>query len=374
MTHSTPEDFLLGEWLSWSPQSLSPSSWNRQVPFACWLFESLSPNLCVELGTGSGQSFRALCQVADRFASGARLVGVDQWPVETSAFWRRNAEYEALSEYCATRLPDRAALLRMPLNEAVGEFADGSIDFLHVAPLGDGIGGSVPDLALWMPKIRPGGVVVVSSIVGDKPDDATQKLWHQLAEYCPFVSLAGPDLAGIGQVPADDGSRIVEILRTHSKSVSSLLRVLAERIEFRHLLGSEPVTAGGLRRHLAESIDVHAEEVARITAQSQEAREALQQELASISEQLLARWRQAEELQTEADCLLAKLAVQAAAHERELEGLRRELDRSVDERKRLEGEVEQREALIQAVTRTLSWRLTRPLRMIQSARMTRRAR
>src|SRR5579863_4355005 len=163
MTEEAHEVVLLGEWLSWDPESIPASPWNQYVPFLAWLFENLRPGLCVELGSGGGDSFRVLSQIAARFSRGGRFVGIDAWEPDPLVPWQGNPVHDALTEFCATRQTDTASLLRMHLDEAASEFDEASIGCLHIARPDDLTVGPISDPAVWMSRVQKGGVIVVTN-------------------------------------------------------------------------------------------------------------------------------------------------------------------------------------------------------------------
>jgi hypothetical protein len=267
----------------------------------------------------------------------------------------------------------------MELSEALSEFGDETIDFLHIVRTNDAIDSSPLDLATWMPKVRPGGVIVLTQVPDDR-DDSRSKVWRQLSEWYPSASIGLPGLLGIVQIPCDGRAPLVEFLQAESSGVSALFRALGERVEYRHVLSSEPLSSAGIRRYLSELIEQHADEIRRMEAERHALSEAHDRELASVSEKLLTQAYELSELQSEADYLLAKLASRAAAREREVAAYEgeiaelkaakaNELEQHVSETSLLHSELADREAHIQALSRTVSWRLTRPLRIVQSTRM-----
>lgn len=90
---------------------------------------------------------------------------------------------------------------------------------------------------------------------------------------------------------------------------------------------------------------------------------ALRGQVDEMTRLLLERSQQVEELQSEADCLLAKLASSASAHEREMSELTAD---HLRETSMLSSRLSDAETQLQAVKTTLSWRVTKPLRLIRT--------
>jgi hypothetical protein len=272
----------------------------------------------------------------------------------------------------------------MEFSEALSEFDDESIDLLHVARTSEAIDGSHLDLTAWTPKLRNGGIILVTNVASDERDDGPRRVWRELSESCPSASVSLPGLVGVVQVPVDGKSPLVDLLQAEQRGASALFRSLGERMEYRHALSSEALSSGGIRRYLSDVMEENAGDIRRLEAQHGATLEAKDRELASVSERLLTRAYELKDAQSEADCLLAKLATQAARHEQELASqqqalaqlqdahaseLQQLLASHVAEVAVLRGEIANRDAHIEAVSGTLSWRVTRPLRMVQSTRL-----
>jgi len=376
MTDRQREVVLLGDWLSWSPDSLPPSRWNRNIPFVTWIFANLGPRQCVEIGSGSGESFRPLCQIADRFSPKGQCIGIDPWKDDDgTSIWGRSI-YEELRDRCETLHPDSASVLRMELDDAPSQFDPASIDFLHIAPP-DRTRNSAPvDLSLWRPKLRAGSVVMVSRSTEDGVDDPMIKVWQLLSDWYPSAFVGSPYLAGVAQVPYETGAPLVEFLQSNATALSTFFRLLGERFEYRYVIGSDPMSPDALRRYFSQILSDHAEEVSRSDKQQAAALDALNEQIASINERLFVGAAEVNTLQAETDILLAKLASSAATYDREREDLHLRLS-ELNERHRqhlatLQHQINLRDIQINelsthinAMVATRSWQITKPLRMIQ---------
>lgn len=359
MTEAPQEGYLSGDWLSWNPESLPPSRWNTHVPFFAWVFEQVAPRLAVELGSGSGISFRPLCQVADRFSQRGRFIGIDAWRSDPSSPWDGERQYADLLEYCSTRHADVASVLRMDLGMAVAEFDDESVGVLHIAPGPRESDGSSFDPSMWLAKVEPGGVVVVTCGDDHGPDEGTTKVWQQISEHLPSTVLQLPGFVGIAERPRDGDTPTVQSLQSNPRSASALFRSLGERMDLRHVLGTEPTTAGGIQRYISQLTSTHAIEFRQTEARHSLAIKGLQDQLASTYDRLLSKSHEIGQLQNDADYLMAKLADQSAHHERSVAELRVQLEA-------LGHTCNAHVAEINAIRNTVSWRFTKPLRLIQS--------
>lgn len=94
--------------------------------------------------------------------------------------------------------------------------------------------------------------------------------------------------------------------------------------------------------------------------------ETLALQVASLADQLAERSRRVEELESETDLLLAKLAHQAAVYEHKLATLRQQNEtETLDLLRR----VKDLDSELQTMRKTWSWTVTRPLRVVQERRL-----
>lgn len=128
------------------------------------------PKLTVEIGVYAGRSLVSLALAAR--AVGGFVVGIDAWAKEANCDgweddnenkrWWATVDMEPFYQQAQTAiaiwgLRDHCAVLRAKAEAAAAVF--GSIDMLHI----DGNHSEVTscrDVALYLPKLRPGGVLV----------------------------------------------------------------------------------------------------------------------------------------------------------------------------------------------------------------------
>lgn len=393
MDDTRQSEQLLGDWLCWDPGDLPPSPWNAEVPLLAWLTSTLRPSLCVELGAGDGDSFRALCQVTDRFGRSGRCVGIDTWLAPRDPQPPFTSPFEVLDDYCRTHHAQSASLLRTNVNAAVGEFEDESIDLLHVAQTSSGGADVAVDIGPWLRKVRRGGVVVVPSASEGSGDPQALKVWQEIASVHPAVVLRLRPSIGVAQVAPSSDEQLIEILSHDPRVTSAFFRLLGERTDLRHAVGSRAVSPEHLRRSFADLTSRHADEVRRLQGEHHAALETIKDELAATSTRLLTYAQETTALQAETDMLLARLASQTTRHDQEVSRLKErmeadtaqlrarhraeiaslehQLDQLQKQRDSDSVAIAQRDAEIAAIKNTVSWKVTWPLRVVQSARLNR---
>ena len=178
----------------------SPWSWATHIPFAFFAVQVLRPRVFVELGTHAGTSFLAFCQAAQTSGdSNTKYFAVDTWEGDQHAGNYGPEVYETLSAYLNPRYGSFAVLLRKYFDEALADFADGSVDLLHI----DGLHtyeAVKHDFETWLPKMSSRGVVLFHDTQVFEREFGVYRLWRQLLEkgYQGFEFLHGHGLGVLG--------------------------------------------------------------------------------------------------------------------------------------------------------------------------------
>ncbi|QJC50862.1 class I SAM-dependent methyltransferase [Paenibacillus albicereus] len=192
-----------------SPLFRSESAWRGHMKFGYDLIAYRRPTVVVELGTHYGASFFSLCQAAkDMRLPDARLYAVDTWQGDAHAGRYGESVFELVRR--AAALYPHAELVRSSFDEAAGQFADDSIDILHI----DGLHTYEAvrhDCETWLPKLAPGGLLLLHDTEVRLGDFGVWKWWEELAATCPSASFGHS--AGLG-IAAPKGSHpAIDLLR-----------------------------------------------------------------------------------------------------------------------------------------------------------------
>ena len=169
---------------SFEPRYLTgKSAWTGHIPFAYDLVRVLRPSLLVELGTWNGDSFFAFCQSVADFSLSTRCYAVDHWKGDDQAGQSSDAQFARVQAYCSANYPLFAYLMRTDFASASSEFNDETIDLLHIDGMHTYEAVSA-DFIGWLPKVRPGGVILFHDICvrssEDHPHFGVWKLWDEL--------------------------------------------------------------------------------------------------------------------------------------------------------------------------------------------------
>lgn len=164
----------------------SPLSWVGHIPFAAWLVKTLQPQILVELGTHTGNSYFSFCQAVVNNQLSTNCYAVDTWQGDKHSGFYSNNVFDEVSQYNRNNYNTFSRLLRMPFDKALSEFENSSIDVLHID--GEHTYGAVKkDFITWLPKMSNRGLILFHDIMVEERDFGVYKLWKELcSDYKHF--------------------------------------------------------------------------------------------------------------------------------------------------------------------------------------------
>ena len=160
-----------------------PSAWIGHLPFAAWIIQQVKPKIFVELGTHTGKSYFAFCQSVKQNSLLTSCYAVDTWEGDEHTEKYSDKVYNQVNNHNRDKYAHFSQLLRMSFDEALSNFADESINLLHI----DGFHtyeAVKHDFETWLPKLAPGAVVLFHDTQVRERNFGVWKLWKELkAEY-----------------------------------------------------------------------------------------------------------------------------------------------------------------------------------------------
>lgn len=182
------------------PRIYGVGAWTPHLHFAYDLVAVMKPGKLVELGVDRGESYFAFCQAAAENKTDTRCFGVDTWRGDQHAGGYDETTFAQVSAHNRANYDAFSSLIRASFDAALEKFEAGSIDLLHV----DGLhteSAARHDIDSWMPKVRPGGVILLHDVDVRSRDFGVWKVWDALRERGrSWTFHDGPGL-GVWQKP-----------------------------------------------------------------------------------------------------------------------------------------------------------------------------
>ena len=190
---------------SFRPASLvSPNPWVGHLPFAYWIMGAIKPSVFVELGTHSGNSYFAFCQSVKELGLASQCYAIDTWEGDFHAGQYDNNVFNKVNIHNKAHYENFSHLLRMTFDEALDQFADGSVDLLHI----DGLHtyeAVKHDFETWLPKLKPNAIVLFHDITILDHGFGVWKYWGELqVRYNSHLSFSHSKGLGVLCIKNED--------------------------------------------------------------------------------------------------------------------------------------------------------------------------
>ncbi|WP_169169836.1 class I SAM-dependent methyltransferase [Acidovorax sp. SRB_24] len=320
-----------------------PNPWAGHIPFAAWLIHQIRPRILVELGTHTGNSYCAFCQSIEEASSMTKAFAVDTWQGDSHAGRYDDSVYDQLRAYHDPLYGRFSKLLRKTFDQALDDFAPGSVDLLHI----DGLHtyeAVQHDFETWLPKLSGRGVVLFHDTCVFRDDFGVHRLWQELVQRYPGFNFTHSNGLGVLLVGVDRSPALSAMAEgvdsPHWKLMSTLFARLGAEFELR--LTNQFLA--GRCEHLTEAIDARDTKSLQLYAvidrsdkESARLYEALNSKDAMVSE------------------LYKAVAEQHATHERD----------AALERHNYDQIIASLSAELQDMLESKSWQITRPLRGVR---------
>jgi hypothetical protein len=176
------------------------SAWTEHIPFGFLLMDLARPRVVVELGTHSGVSYCAMCQAVAKLELPARCYAIDTWKGDAHTGEYSEKLLKLLRDYHNPLYGGFSELIRSTFDDALGRFADGSIDVLHIDGLHT-LEAVTHDYENWNGKLSDRGIVLFHDTAATEEGFGVYKLWAELEKQFPsfeFKHGFGLGVLGVG--------------------------------------------------------------------------------------------------------------------------------------------------------------------------------
>ena len=168
--------------------------WEGHRDFAYDLLHFVRPARLVELGSQYGCSLFTFCQAVRDFKLNTEINAVDMWSGDIGAEMSGEEVYALVHKTAATYYPEvKLHLFQMRFDQALPDFADESIDILHIDG-GHTFEDVERDFTTWLPKLKENGIVLfhdVYSPIDQGSCDHWEKTKKEYDCYFDFTHSCG---------------------------------------------------------------------------------------------------------------------------------------------------------------------------------------
>ena len=241
------------------------------IPVGTYLVELIRPGVLVELGVYTGVSYCAFCQAVDALGLSTRCFGVDNWKGDPQAGFFGPEVLRDLRDHHHPLYSDFSQLLQSSFDDALPEFAAGTIDLLHI----DGFHSYQAvkkDWENWLPKMSAAGVVLLHDTSVQEEGFGVWKLWEELKENYPhfeFPHQHGLGVVGVGEVTPPGLEDLFSLSDAARRKVQDyfegLGNHLVDRYQLAPLEGSIPEKEDRLRQVESELLEIKSSRAWKLT-------------------------------------------------------------------------------------------------------------
>lgn len=256
----------------------SPAPWAGHTPFAMWLVQHMQPRCLVELGAYSGISYLTFCQAVLAEKLDTACYAVDTWVGDEHAGTYGEHIYQTLRANHDPHYAHFSTLLRKTFDEALADFADHSIDLLHI----DGLhtyDAVKHDFETWLPKLSDRAIVLFHDTEVRRDDFGVWKFWQEVCQSYPGFSFehshglgvlfVGPlsrqpfEALGVDVTQADS----VQALRQLFRALGAAQEWRAELHGVQHALGEAEQALSDARGQI-QNVPLLEQQIATLSAAS----------------------------------------------------------------------------------------------------------
>jgi lipopolysaccharide biosynthesis protein len=355
------------------------SAWWGHVPFAHWLMHVARPRLVVELGTHNGVSYAAFCSSVEAERLTSRCCAVDTWEGDHQAGQYDGRVLEDLRTWHDASYSKFSTLMRCTFDEAAPRFKDGSIDLLHI----DGLHTYEAvrhDFETWLPKLSPSGIVLMHDTEEQNGDFGVWRLWEELRNCYPSFNFRHSHGLGLLAIGRDAPLGVLGLCAIQDFESVEQIEALFALLGRKWSVQGELIYQYGQTAELRDAAARQRDEYSTAIAEVQASHEKIQLEATQVALAAEKAREEARNMRIERDNALRELDVASldrdknAADAREAQMLYEQMkldavrctvaaDSAREETRLVRLEWDAAKAEMDAVTGSLIWRMTQPLRI-----------
>ena len=314
-----------------------PANWAGHVPFAAWLIAHQKPAMLVELGTHNGFSYSAFCQAVQEAQLATRCYAIDTWEGDDHSGYYGEHIYQDIKAWHDARFAGFSELRRTTFDQAVAEFADGSIDLLHI----DGLHtyeAVKHDFDTWRAKLSSRAIVLFHDTDVKQHDFGVWRFWEELTAHYPHLHFTHCNGLGVLLYGNEQPVALTALHAQFQQDPNSLQRLFAqlgERIE----------------------LSAYSRELERQRDEAVELKTAMEHQRNNLDHQL----QQLQQLHQQQEQLHQQ---QEQLHQQQYHQQQEALADASQQAERQQQELDTQNAHMEALLQSKSWRLTSPLRQL----------
>jgi hypothetical protein len=211
------------------PRIYGVGAWTDHIYFAYDLIAYERPALLVELGTDRGESYFTFCQSIVENETGSRCFAIDTWRGDPQSGFYDETTFERVTAHNNEHYKGFSTLLRCSFDDAREQFAPEKIDILHL----DGLHTEEAvqrDLGNWLPKLRPGGILLLHDVCVRTRDFGVWKAWDQLKQEGRWFTFEeGPGL-GIWEKSSPRSRPFLDLFFNTTRDSAALAAYYRDRV------------------------------------------------------------------------------------------------------------------------------------------------
>lgn len=227
------------------------NDFHPHLPVAMLFISLLRPSRVVELGCYLGDSLCAFAQAARELSLPTKVYGIDTWKGDANSGHYGEDVIMDLRRFLGQFGYMNVELIRSLTHDAAAQFADDSIDLLHI-DADHTYEGVKADFEDYLPKLSPQGVVLFHDIATvHNPNLHVWKYWPELKLRYPGRWFEFPHSWGVGVLcPKDIHVNMRSLLsETEPKDIKKIQA-------FFTALGNRVMDHAATRRSAAQAMNV----------------------------------------------------------------------------------------------------------------------